>query len=82
MKRRQRHQRWLTRHDRKTCASWGNVWIERPAYNTFRFYDPDIGRFITRDPIGLYGGENLYRYAANPLLCGPIHWVGRLTKPR
>ncbi|CAN7618777.1 DUF6531 domain-containing protein [Trinickia sp. LjRoot230] len=36
-------------------------------YNTFRFYDPDIGRFITHDPIGLVGGENLYQYAANPL---------------
>jgi RHS repeat-associated protein len=34
-------------------------------YNTFRYYDPDIGRFITEDPIGLAGGENLYRFAAN-----------------
>ncbi len=25
-------------------------------YNTFRFYDPDIGRFISPDPIGLEGG--------------------------
>ncbi len=25
-------------------------------YNTFRFYDPDIGRFIGPDPIGLIGG--------------------------
>ncbi|MES2742634.1 MAG: DUF6531 domain-containing protein [Pseudomonadota bacterium] len=24
-------------------------------YNTFRFYDPDIGRFISPDPIGLTG---------------------------
>ncbi|WP_244213009.1 RHS repeat-associated core domain-containing protein [[Curtobacterium] plantarum] len=22
-------------------------------YNTFRYYDPEIGRFITQDPIGL-----------------------------
>ncbi|WP_254606778.1 RHS repeat domain-containing protein, partial [Burkholderia contaminans] len=36
-------------------------------YNTFRFYDPDIGRFITQDPIGLTGGVNLYQYALNPL---------------
>ena len=26
-------------------------------YNTFRYYDPDIGRFITPDPIGLAGGS-------------------------
>ncbi|MBD8191058.1 RHS domain-containing protein [Pseudomonas fluorescens] len=35
-------------------------------YNTFRFYDPDIGRFATPDPIGLSGGLNLYTYAPNP----------------
>jgi len=30
-----------------------------------RFYDPDLGRWISRDPIGETGGINLYRYAAN-----------------
>ncbi|MCA8142769.1 RHS repeat-associated core domain-containing protein [Burkholderia multivorans] len=34
-------------------------------YNTFRFYDPDVGRFINQDPIGLYGGGNLYAYGPN-----------------
>ena len=36
-------------------------------YNTFRYYDPEVGRFITQDPFGLSGGYNLYRYAPNPL---------------
>lgn len=36
-------------------------------YNTFRYYAPDMGRFITPDPIGLKGGLNLYAYAPNPL---------------
>jgi RHS repeat-associated protein len=35
-------------------------------YNTFRFFDPDIGRFISEDPIGLAGGENLQLYGRNP----------------
>ena len=25
-------------------------------YNRFRYYDPDVGRFIHQDPIGLAGG--------------------------
>ncbi|SOD26337.1 RHS repeat-associated core domain-containing protein [Variovorax sp. YR752] len=37
-------------------------------YNTFRFYDPDIGRFINPDPIGLAGGLNLQSYAPNPVM--------------
>ena len=36
-------------------------------YNTFRFYDPDIGRFISPDPIELMGGANIYSYAPNPV---------------
>nr|WP_225793043.1 RHS repeat-associated core domain-containing protein [Yersinia pseudotuberculosis] len=36
-------------------------------YNTFRYYDPEIGRFSTQDPIGLAGGVNLYQYGPNPL---------------
>jgi RHS repeat-associated protein len=36
-------------------------------YNTFRFYDPDIGRFISPDPIGLRGGLNLQIYGSNPI---------------
>jgi RHS repeat-associated protein len=33
-------------------------------YNDRRSYDPDTGRYLTRDPIGLEGGINLYTYAA------------------
>lgn len=36
-------------------------------FNTLRFYDPDVGRFTTPDPIGLLGGFNLYQYTPNPL---------------
>ena len=37
-------------------------------YNYYRYYDPDTGRYITSDPIGLQGSINTYLYAeANPL---------------
>ncbi|WP_230960409.1 RHS repeat-associated core domain-containing protein [Burkholderia pseudomultivorans] len=49
-------------------------------YNTFRYYDPDVGRFINHDPIGLGGGENLYVYAPNPTgWADPLGWVGETT---
>ena len=36
-------------------------------YNTFRYYDADIGRFVSPDPIGLEGGINLGSYSPNPM---------------
>ena len=47
-------------------------------YNFFRYYEPDAGRFVSQDPIGLLGGENLYWFAPNvqrwidPLGLAPI----------
>lgn len=32
---------------------------------TYRYYDPDRGRWLTQDPIGLQGGVNLYGYCGN-----------------
>ena len=36
-------------------------------YNRFRYYDSDVGMFISRDPIGLMGGNNVFQYAPNPI---------------
>lgn len=34
-------------------------------YNYFRNYDPELGRYIESDPIGISGGLNSYSYANN-----------------
>ena len=34
-------------------------------YNFFRYYEPNVGRFVNQDPIGLLGGDNLYQFAPN-----------------
>ncbi|MGN6890387.1 RHS repeat-associated core domain-containing protein, partial [Neisseria sp. P0014.S004] len=34
-------------------------------YNFFRYYEPDAGRFVNQDPIGLWGGFNVYQFAPN-----------------
>lgn len=39
-------------------------------YNWHRFYDPETGRYISADPIGLAGGMNLYAYVGGD----PVNW--------
>ena len=36
-------------------------------YNLMRYYEPEAGRFVNQDPIGLAGGEHLYGFAPNAL---------------
>ena len=40
----------------------------------YRAYDPDLGRWLSRDPIGEKGGLNLYEYVNND----PMRWTDPL----
>jgi RHS repeat-associated protein len=35
------------------------------SYNRFRYYDPELGRYLSADPLGLSGGLNGFSYADN-----------------
>ena len=37
----------------------------RLHYNLMWYYDPNCGRFVSQDPIRLWGGENIYQFAPN-----------------
>jgi RHS repeat-associated protein len=45
----------------------GQYWDQEIGlcYNRYRYFDPHICSFISQDPIGLAGGENVYAYAPN-----------------
>lgn len=53
----------------------GQIYDEETGlhYNRYRYYSPELGQFISPDPIGLVGGANRFRYAPNTL-----SWVDRL----
>ena len=46
------------------ASKWYDTQTGLYQYN-HRNYSPSLGRFLSRDPIGEYGGLNLYAYAGN-----------------
>jgi len=54
---------------------------ERVNYYRARFYNPGIGRFVSRDPLGLQGGINQYAYTNdNPVnLVDPMGLVATIV---
>ena len=51
------------------------------AYAVHRAYDPNLGRWLSPDPIGLTGGSNLYAYVDNKPVSevDPLGWA--IAKP-
>lgn len=51
---------------------WKGLVYERDStklyYMRNRWYDPETGRFLTEDPLGISGGMNLYVFAGNDLI--------------
>lgn len=54
------------------------------AYNRYRYYDPEVGRYISADPVGLLGGGNLFAYPTDPTTwVDPLGlWFSKRTKER
>ncbi|MGI4835813.1 MAG: RHS repeat-associated core domain-containing protein [Janthinobacterium lividum] len=58
-------------------------------YNRFRYFDPEVGHYISQDPLSLGGGTKLYAYSKDPLQLidpfglavtyGPLDSLGRPT---
>ena len=48
-------------------------------YNLMRYYEPEVGRFVNQDPIGLWGGTNFYQFSMNEL--GGVDPLGLARKP-
>ncbi len=48
-------------------------------YNLMWYYEPEAGRFVNQDPIGLMGGTNFYQFSMNAL--GGVDPLGLARKP-
>jgi RHS repeat-associated protein len=46
-------------------------------YNRFRYYSPELGRYLQSDPAGQEGGINLYAYPVDPLTSADIDGLRR-----
>lgn len=49
-------------------------------YNRFRYFSPELGRYIQSDPVGQFGGINLYAYLRDPLSHVDIDGLSRPGK--
>jgi len=64
----------MRRINRFSCASSSTIRAACSVqlhYNYHRTYDPNTGRYLESDPIGINGGMNTYGYA----LQNPLYWI-------
>jgi len=50
-------------------------------YTRYRYYSPELGRYLQPDPIGQAGGANLYAYSTNPLKRVDVRGLCEKTQP-
>jgi RHS repeat-associated protein len=55
----------FTGRENDTTAASSGYYYSNLYFMRGRFYDPQLARFISRDPSGLSGGTNLYEYAGD-----------------
>jgi RHS repeat-associated protein len=55
--------------------SWARSQMGNPDYYGFRFYDPNLQRWLNRDPIQEWGGLNLFGFVGNNPL-NIADWLG------
>jgi RHS repeat-associated protein len=50
-------------------------------YNRYRYYSPELGRYLQPDPSGQAGGTNVYAYSTNPLKRVDVRGLCEKTQP-
>ncbi len=65
--------KWGTLADANVCRFSSKEWdpLSGMYYYGFRFYDPNLQRWLSRDPLGELGGINLYTCVEND----PVNWI-------
>jgi RHS repeat-associated protein len=61
--------RFSTKHHDGACPGPNGVGEMGLVYYGLRYYNPDQGRWVNRDPIGEKGGNDLYRFVENDPVC-------------